>query len=190
MAAFPQSRSAGTLSIRPATAEDLPAVSALLGRTWHATYDGIYGAERVTDITGRWHAVATLAKGLGDPSRCFLVAEVNGRIAGTASVSRCCGGTVKLDRLYVDPDLQGRGIGSRLLDASLCAFSDASRMTIEVEPANHRAIAFYERYTFRTVGSGTDCCSAGDGIAHLVMARRLGPTPAAEARAQTEGSAS
>ena len=37
--------------VRTASARDLPAIRALLVATWHDTYDGIYGVERVTAIT-------------------------------------------------------------------------------------------------------------------------------------------
>ena len=40
--------------VRTASKRDLPAISRLLGETWHATYDAIYGAERVGEITGEW----------------------------------------------------------------------------------------------------------------------------------------
>jgi len=37
--------------VRTVGAHDLEAVRALLMETWHATYDGIYGAAKVTEIT-------------------------------------------------------------------------------------------------------------------------------------------
>ena len=39
--------------VRSAGERDLAAVRELLVETWHATYDPIYGAERVTAITDR-----------------------------------------------------------------------------------------------------------------------------------------
>ncbi|TIV74013.1 MAG: GNAT family N-acetyltransferase, partial [Mesorhizobium sp.] len=46
--------------VRTASERDLVAVRALLVETWHATYDAIYGAERVTAITDDWHSIASL----------------------------------------------------------------------------------------------------------------------------------
>jgi hypothetical protein len=40
--------------VRTAGERDLAAVRDLLVETWHATYDSIYGAERVTEITDEW----------------------------------------------------------------------------------------------------------------------------------------
>jgi hypothetical protein len=50
-----------TVEIRKACAADLSAVRELLIETWHATYDAIHGAEEVTEITNRWHAIEILA---------------------------------------------------------------------------------------------------------------------------------
>ena len=170
-----------TLQIRPATHDDLPAVSALLGETWHATYDGIYGRERVADITARWHSPDALAKDLSKPDHQFLVAVDGARIAGTISIGMACGGGVKLDRLYIHPSAQGRGLGPSLLDVGLGAFAPETKITLEVEPANATAIRFYERNGFAVTGRTSDCSRSGDGITALVMTRdtRAATNPAA-----------
>lgn len=159
------------IEIRPATDDDLAAVSALLAETWHATYDGIYGRERVADITASWHAPEALAKGVAKPDHRFLVAVEGGRIAGTISIGKACGGGVTLDRLYVHPSAQGQGLGRKLLDAGLGAFPADAEVTLEVEPANASAILFYERNGFAVTGRTGDCSCSGDGIAALIMTR-------------------
>jgi ribosomal protein S18 acetylase RimI-like enzyme len=163
------------MPIRPAALSDLPAVSALLAETWHATYDDLYGAERVADITRRWHSIDALAQGLGRPDTCFLVALAKGDVTGTISVVRRPDGTLELKRLYVLPQAQGGGIGSRLLAAALAVFPDAPAIGLEVEPANAQAIRFYERKGFTVNGKTSDCTGSGDRIPALVMTRALKP---------------
>lgn len=159
--------------IRPASQADLAAVSRLLGETWHATYDAIYGRERVDGITASWHAPASLAQGLDRKDVTFLVAEAaDGTITGTASVSLSACGAAMLDRLYVLPSRQGSGIGARLLVAALAAYPEAAVAVLEVEPENRRAIAFYERHGFARAGRTGDCGGKGEEIAALVMERR------------------
>ena len=46
--------------VRTASERDLQAVRDLLVETWHATYDHIYGVERVAAITDDWHSIASL----------------------------------------------------------------------------------------------------------------------------------
>ena len=69
------------LVIRDAEAADLPAVRALLVETWHATYDGIYGWQRVAEITNAWHSLENLKAQLGRDEGVFLVALVGEEIA-------------------------------------------------------------------------------------------------------------
>ncbi|MEZ5926328.1 MAG: GNAT family N-acetyltransferase [Hyphomicrobiaceae bacterium] len=161
------------VEIRIARREDLAAVSALLGQTWHATYDGIYGPDRVAEITRRWHSVESLAKGIDRSGARFLVAVEDGRIVGTLSLGAGDAGRLKLDRLYVLPDVQRRGIGGRLLDAGLAAVPTAEAIDLEVEPANAQAIRFYERQGFVVTGETSDCSGSGDRIPALIMSRTL-----------------
>ena len=158
-------------TIRPATMADLPAVRALLVETWHATYDNLYGAKRVTEITDDWHSLANLAVQLGREGAVFLVAVTEGGIDGT-SLARATGkGPVMLDRLYVRPAAQGQGIGQKLLAATLARFPSGSTIRLEVEPQNLAAIRFYEFQGFVTVSSTPDCGGAGSAIIASIMER-------------------
>ena len=140
-----------TYSIRPATEADLPAVRALLQATWHATYDPIFGAEQVAAISAQWHALDALRADLRSPRSVFLVARDGTSILGTASARNLTSGDVTLGRLYVLPTAQGYGIGTALLDAVLAAFDDVRRVTLDVEPRNFGAIAFYEHHGFHRI---------------------------------------
>ena len=159
--------------IRKATLRDVPALQALLIATWHDTYDPIYGRARVTDITGRWHSIAALEHEQNDPDITVLVAEANERLVGTASARMDTDKALHLLRLYVDPKRQRGGLGGALLQAIKEAFPDAACITLEVEPANRKACAFYERHGFQVVGESDDCGGMGDGIPSQIMQRQL-----------------
>src|SRR5262249_40534516 len=102
------------LTIRQASPEDLEAVQRVLVKTWHATYFATLGRDKVDEITASWHWLARLARDL-DEKACFLVAERDGRLVGTASAHKGADGNVTLSRLYVLPEAQGERIGTRLL---------------------------------------------------------------------------
>ncbi|CAN7446933.1 N-acetyltransferase family protein [Bosea sp. LjRoot237] len=136
------------LIIRDATAADLPAVRGLLVETWHATYDGIYGWQRVAQITNAWHSLDALSAQLGRDSGVFLIAQLDKEIVGTASARREPDRAAMLTRLYVTPPRQGEGIGRTLLQVALACFPDAPVARLEVESQNELAIAFYERMGF------------------------------------------
>ncbi|KRB30775.1 MULTISPECIES: GNAT family N-acetyltransferase [Mesorhizobium] len=135
--------------VRTAGDRDLAAVRALLVETWHATYDAIYGAAKVTEITDQWHSIASLRTRLTRPNSEFLVADDGKRIGGVAFAEGADGGElVVLKQLYVLPVLQGRGIGGMLLDEIIESFPEARAIRLEVEEQNKRAIAFYEANGF------------------------------------------
>lgn len=160
--------------VRTASERDIPAIRALLVETWHDTYDAIYGAERVTEITDDWHSVPALARRLTEPRSEFLVADDGSEIAGVGfAAADEAGETVTLHQLYVRPAQQGRGVGGLLLDELIDSFPDAQRMRLEVEPENSRAVAFYEAQGFSRRGTTQNCGAAGSGIAALIYERVL-----------------
>jgi ribosomal protein S18 acetylase RimI-like enzyme len=136
------------LIIRDAVAADLPAVRSLLVETWHATYDGIYGWQRVAEITNAWHSLENLSAQLGRDGEAFLVALVDDQIVATSSARRERDRAALLTRLYVLPTYQGVGIGRTLLHVTLAHFPLAPVARLEVELQNEPAIAFYERMGF------------------------------------------
>jgi ribosomal protein S18 acetylase RimI-like enzyme len=145
------------MRVRPVVGTDIPAIRDVLVRTWHDTYDAIYGAERVTEITDRWHSIANLTRQLVRPLSTFLVAESAGRILGTAKGVADDSGGVTLERLYVDPAAQRAGVGCQLLNAMLAAYPLAPDVRVEVEPRNEKAVAFYRGHGFEPAGKTADC---------------------------------
>jgi len=135
--------------IRSAGERDLAAIRALLVETWHATYDAIYGEERVTAITDEWHSIPSLRARLSRPNSEFVVVDDGKRLCAMAFAAATSDGrTVLLQQLYVHPDCQRRGIGHMLLEELEGCFPDAHRIRLEVEPENAPAIAFYKAHGF------------------------------------------
>jgi ribosomal protein S18 acetylase RimI-like enzyme len=62
---------------------------------------------------------------------------------------------VRIGRLAVDQRFQGRGLGAALLaDAATRALkADAAAFTLLVDTKNDQAVAFYQRFGFRTLAS-------------------------------------
>lgn len=163
-----------TMFVRSASARDLDAVSALLGKTWHATYDTIYGFDKVAAITAEWHSVTALKARLDAPRSEFLVADDGTQLGGMAFAQADeAGETVMLKQLYILPAFQGRGIGSQLLDEIIESFPDSGRMRLEVEPQNARAIVFYRSHGFIEAGHTAHCGAEQSDIPALILERAL-----------------
>jgi ribosomal protein S18 acetylase RimI-like enzyme len=150
--------------IRPARADDLAAVRALLVETWHDSYDSILGAARVTMVTDDWHSLTRLGHETQREAHAFLVGVVDGNIEGTASATLTGNETLTLNRLDVRPACQRRGLGSALLGACLAQFPQALRIRLEVEAQNIKGRAFYARHGFAETGRRSDCAGVCNAI--------------------------
>ena len=77
----------------------------------------------------------------------FLAAIVDGEVVGCAAVKRTSPRYGEIKRVYVEPNVRGRGVGSALMDAlesSLLAHCiDVARLETGVH--QHAALALYER---------------------------------------------
>ncbi|MER9439220.1 GNAT family N-acetyltransferase [Mesorhizobium sp. M0618] len=143
--------------VRTAGERDLAAVRTLLVETWHATYDAIYGAAKVAEITDEWHSIASLRSRLTRPNSEFLVADDGKRIGGMAFAAATADAKIiLLNQLYVHPDCQRRGIGQALLDEVEASFPQARVLRVEIEEANAGAIAFYRSKGFLPVSAAEE----------------------------------
>ncbi|WP_137153541.1 GNAT family N-acetyltransferase [Rhizobium sp. FKL33] len=161
--------------VRTASEGDLKAVSALLGRSWHATYDALYGADKVSEITASWHSVAALTARLKRPDSEFVVADDGKTIGGVAYAAMAEGESdvAILHMIYVEPGLTGQGIGRDLFAEVETCFPSARRMRLEVEPKNERAVAFYTGLGFAEVGWTKNCGAQNSGIPALILEKTL-----------------
>jgi ribosomal protein S18 acetylase RimI-like enzyme len=135
-------------TIQACTEADATALSRLLVRTWHATFDRIYGVEKVDEITSKWHAPDQLRMQMSQAGSITLASVMNGEFVGTVTGSGTSDGGIRLQRLYIAPEHQRQGIGKRLLDAFVQSFVTPLRIELNVSVENANAIAFYETQGF------------------------------------------
>lgn len=86
-------------------------------------------------------------------TRAYVVARVGRHVVGYAGVMLAAG-DAHVTTIAVDPDWQGRGIGTRLLLALAreALHREATSLTLEVRMANRAAQALYRRFGFMPVG--------------------------------------
>ena len=110
--------------IRPATARDIPAVSALAKRTWLDAFgSSVTPEERAVELE-ETRSEAYFRRALQTDT--ILVAELEWEIVGYVQFGDVTipeidvqPGDQALRRVYVETGLQGRGIGRRLMNAAL-----------------------------------------------------------------------
>ncbi|AOJ71492.1 MULTISPECIES: acetyltransferase [Burkholderia] len=85
---------------------------------------------------------------------------IDGRIAGFVGANGA-----RIEMLFVDPDLVGQGVGTRLLDH---VRAEHPRLSVDVNEQNPLAHGFYRRYGFKDVGrSETDSAGRPFPLIHM-----------------------
>ena len=79
----------------------------------------------------------------------YLKIDLAGEIAGGAIVFGGRGGRYYLGRVFLDPRLQGRGIGLAVMDALFAHFPDADKWVLETPSWNVRTRNFYRKLGFQ-----------------------------------------
>ncbi len=140
--------------IRPAELRDIPGIERVARATWAATYAGIIPDEIQRRLLGTWYSAAALARAIGARESSFLVAERAGTVIGFAHYVRRSPDAAELTRIYVLPEHQRSGTGTRLLEAGLadCRGRGARQLTVFVERANTAGRRFYRTHGFVEVG--------------------------------------
>lgn len=153
--------------IRTMTATDWPVVKAIYEEgiaTGHATFE-----TQAPEWEG-WDG-----KFLQD---CRLVAEMNGEVVGWAALGpvsdRCVYGGVAEVAVYVASLVQGRGVGTTLLDALVRASEEAGLWTLQagIFPENVGSVRIHEKCGFRTVGKRERLGKMGDRWRDVLLMER------------------
>jgi putative acetyltransferase len=104
-----------------------------------------------------------LSPGLGT----FVLARAEGRAVGCGALRRLDSTTGEVKRMYVEPEVRGRGVAKQILDRLEAAARELTLNRLVLETGIHQAdaIALYTRAGFRPVpcwdeyaGSSTSVC--------------------------------
>lgn len=133
---IPTSGAGEGLLVRPCREEDIEALTAL----------------DAAAFPPEWHYGRHVLRRALLSGGSFLVAEST-RLVGYA-YGDVQGTSAHLTRLAVAPDYRGRGVGARLLSASLRAFhgQGAWLVTLNTQKSNTKSQRLYERFGFQAVG--------------------------------------
>jgi GNAT superfamily N-acetyltransferase len=139
-----------TQIVRTAEA-NLPAVSELAGVIWCACYPVIITNEQIDYMLARMYSLDVLRDEIRSQGIRYDQLLVDGKLAGFASYGPASQPSVmKLHKLYLLPELHGRGLGSYLLQRceQEVRAAGARRLMLSVNKRNTKAIAAYQRNGF------------------------------------------
>lgn len=142
-----------TLSIRPGELEDINTIGFLAQQIWPGTYGAILPDEQLQYMLNLFYSPASLRRQMIEDRHQFLIVEHEDEAIGFASWSATAEpGVYKLQKLYVLPGQQGKGLGRALLQYIFEAIQPegASLLRLNVNRYN-KARQFYEKMGFAVV---------------------------------------
>jgi GNAT superfamily N-acetyltransferase len=154
----------------------LPAISELAGVIWRACYPDIITHEQIDYMLARMYAIEVLRDEIRSQGIRYDCLLVDGKPAGFASYGPTLEpGVMKLHKLYLLPEMHGRGLGSRLLQQieHEVRAGAGCRLILSVNKRNTRAIAAYRRNGFVIAESVVTDIGGGFVMDDYVMAKEL-----------------
>lgn len=149
-----------TITYRAAKPTDAELLASFAARTFVDTFGHLYPPEDLQAYLVKTYGEGVQLDELSDPSlRCWLALKGE-RIVGYAMAGPCdLPGAddprdVELYRLYVDRDVQGKGVSQKLMDDVLVwsRARGAKALWLSVWENNERAQRFYRGYGFAHIG--------------------------------------
>lgn len=151
------------MRITRASHADIEPLVALARRSFFDTYQDIDDHDAIREHCARHFTPARFASLLADETSCVLVAtDDSGELAGYALVAvseppACVVGPapVELARLYLAKQWIGRGVGAALMREVIreALRRGGQTLWLGVYEHNKRAMAFYERFGMKVVGT-------------------------------------
>ena len=162
------------IEIRPVTPPDVPAISLLAREIWQATYPGIITQDQIDFMLEQRYGHERLYDDLEDADKWLDQAFEGERRVGFA-FSEIRRGEFKLDKLYIHPDVQRKGIGGQLIDhvAARARKIGYPCVILAVNKRNAKAIGSYRKYGFVVRESIVDDIGRGFVMDDYVMEKKL-----------------
>jgi ribosomal protein S18 acetylase RimI-like enzyme len=149
-----------TIDIRRAEPRDAPAIADVHHEAWHGAYAGIIPHRALNAMINRrgseWWANAIRR------AATVLVVEIGGKVAGYTTVGRNRARELpqqgEIYELYLRPEYQGVGLGSRLFAAARQKLADhgLKGMVVWALEDNTNALSFYAGAGGRDVAEGVE----------------------------------
>ena len=140
------------VEIHKAKPSEVKEIKKVLSDTWKDTYKEIYSPESIAIFTSEWHSPENLLAQMNDSNFYFAVAKVGNKIVGLTTVRKLTDRAVFMYRLYIIPEYQRKGVGSKLMESALETFPKTKTIRLEVEEKNEKGISFYKKQGFREIG--------------------------------------
>lgn len=149
------------IKIIKATIEDVDLITTIGKQSFLETHGHAAPAKDIDDFTQKTYNSKSIAKEFEDRNVKYHIIYFNDKAAGYSKIELSTPiesisdlSVTKLDRFYLLKEYYGKGLGSKLLDAStqLSKENEQNGMWLYVWVENQRALHFYKKAGFNIVG--------------------------------------
>ncbi|HPI53480.1 MAG TPA: GNAT family N-acetyltransferase [Chitinophagaceae bacterium] len=141
------------MKILKGTEKHIPAIIELAYASWPVTYKGLVDDVQINFMLAEIYQTDILTQQINDPSQHFIVLEEDHRLIGYAQLIEQVN-KVKLSKLYIFPELKGKGYGNILMKA---IEDEVARLGFDIiELCVNRGNptqTFYEKQGYQTIES-------------------------------------
>ncbi|SFQ19325.1 GNAT family N-acetyltransferase [Parafilimonas terrae] len=140
------------ITIRRATETDIPTIHKMAHAIWPPTFGDILSADQINYMLNLIYSEASLLSQLKE-GHIFLLAEEGDIPIAYADYSLLKNGIYKLNKIYILPSHQGKGVGRLLIEHIIQSIKkeNATSLLLNVNRYN-KAKGMYERLGFKVIG--------------------------------------
>jgi ribosomal protein S18 acetylase RimI-like enzyme len=164
------------LTITTASEADFPIIRKIAYETWPITYSNILSETQLHYMLGNFYSDATLHLNLTEKGHRFLLITDESGVLGFASYEHHYqkNKVTHLHKLYVLPNVQGKGAGKQLLDEveRLAQEQQQKSVSLNVNKFNN-AYAFYLKNGYEKIGEIDIPIGDGFLMEDFVMEKKL-----------------
>lgn len=163
------------ITIASAGAGDIAQVQRLADEIWRRHYPGILSREQIDYMLALGYSREALLKFIASADAGLTLAMQDAGTVGFAAWYRRDGGATKLDKLYVLPEHQRKGIGRALIEhvVTWAQAAGCGAVTLNVNRYNAESVRAYERCGFAIRGRGDFPIGNGFVMEDFIMVRDL-----------------
>jgi diamine N-acetyltransferase len=162
------------LDIRPAEIDDISNIGYLAYQIWPLAYKDFLSLDQLQYMLNKFYSPSALRQQMVKDQHHFLIAELDEEPVGFTSFSAGAEpGIFHLHKLYVQLNIQGKGIGKALLDAVIAESITLKAKAIRLNVNRYnKAKLFYENQQFSVVKEEDIDIGGGYFMNDYVMERR------------------
>jgi len=148
----------GNELIRLASTDDIPSIRKMASEVFPLTYRDILSNEQIEYMMDMMYSKSSLMHQMCEAGNIFYICDGRGFVSYRHdSFLPDSIELFHLEKLYVMPDAQGKGLGRRLFDTVVCAARQSSEGAVRIElnvNRHNKAVSFYEHIGMRKERKG------------------------------------